>query len=113
MMSTAPPFPITREQAVRLQSYIQTHRQYAFSSLLPSVERNTTLRTLQAIQGKVIEAMDQKTPVLQLVFSGEEIAVLKSVVSELLLLYARQPEGAERIAALADLAALKNSLKGY
>jgi hypothetical protein len=27
MMSTAPPFLLTREQAVRLQGYLQTYRQ--------------------------------------------------------------------------------------
>jgi hypothetical protein len=113
MMSTAPPFPITRQQAARLQAYIQTHRQYAFSSLLPSVARNTTLRVLQAIQGKVIEAMDQQTPIVHVLFSREERAVLQSVVSELLLYYAKQPERAERIAALNDLAALKQSLMRY
>ncbi len=110
MMSTAPPFPMNREQATRLQSYIQMYRQYAFSTLMPSVERNTTLRTLQVIQGKVIEAMDQNTPVLQVLFTREERVVLKAVASELLQLSARQPESKERLETLGDLAALKQSL---
>jgi hypothetical protein len=110
MMSTAPLFPMNREQATRLQSYIQMYRQYAFSTLMPSVERNTTLRTLQVIQGKVIEAMDQNTPVLQVLFTREERVVLKAVASELLQLSARQPESKERLETLGDLAALKQSL---
>jgi Trp operon repressor len=110
MMSTVPPFPMNREQATRLQSYIQTYRQYAFSAMMPSVERNTTLRILQVIQGKVIEAMDQKMPVLQVLLTREERVVLKSVASELLQLSARQPESEERLETLGDLAALKRSL---
>lgn len=113
MMSTAPPLSLTREQASRLQVYVQTYRRYAFASLLPSVDRNTTLRTLQAMQGKLIGVMDQKTALLQLVLTTEEMTTLKTIITELLSLYAREPGSTERIAVLADLAALKASLKGY
>lgn len=113
MISTAPPLSLTRDQASRLQAYIQTYRRYAFASLAPSTGRNTTLRILQAMQGKLVEAMDQKTELLQLALTAEEMNTLKTVSSELLLLYAKQPESAERIATLGDLAALKNSLKVY
>lgn len=113
MMSTAPPLLLTLDQAGRLQGYIQAYRHYAFTFLAPSTGRNNTLRILQAIQGKLIEAMDQKIVVLQLVLTTEEMATLKTVVTELLALYAKQPESAERLATLADLAALKSSLKGW
>lgn len=112
-MSTAPPFLLTREQSLRLQTYVQTYRQYALVSLLPSTERNTTLRVLQAVQGKLIEATDQKTTSLRLILTREEMMMLKATVTALLTLYARQPESAERIAILGDLAALKVSLKKY
>lgn len=46
MMSTAPPLLLSRNQAGRLQGYIQTYRHYAFASLVPSAGRNNTLRTL-------------------------------------------------------------------
>lgn len=113
MMSTAPPFILTREQAVRLQGYIQTYRHYALSLLLPSTERNVMLRGLQALQGKLIEALDQKAEPLRLILSGEEMMVLKTTVNGLLTLYGGQPESAERTATLGDLASLKISLKGY
>lgn len=48
----------------------------------------------------------------QLVLTVEEMATLKAVMTELLALSARQPESAERIATLGDLAALRNSLNG-
>lgn len=113
MMSTAPPFIVTLEQATRLGAYIQTYRQRAFASILPSVERNSTLRTLQTLQGKLIEAMDKKTVPVQLLVSKEESVALKSVVQELLIVYARQAESNERNTTLADLVGLKNSLRSY
>ncbi len=113
MMGTAPPLQLTRDQASRLQAYLQAYRRYAFASLMPSVERNTILRILQAMQGKLIEVMDQKAALLQLVLTREEMTTLKTIITELLALYARQPESAERIATLGDLAALKISLKGF
>lgn len=112
MMSTAPPLLLSRSQAGHLQGYIQTYRHYAFASITPSTGRNNTLRILQAVQGKFIEAMDQQTAVLQLILTVEEIATLRTVIMELLALYAKRPESAERIATLGDLAALRNSLKG-
>ena len=112
MMSTAPQLVLTREQANRLQAYLQTYRRYAFASLIPSVDRNTTLRILQAVQGKLIDVIDQKTALLQLVLTTEEMTTMKTVVTELLLLYAKEPASAERNATLTDLAALKGSLKG-
>ncbi len=112
MMSTAPPLLLPRNQACRLQIYLQTYRRYAFASLVPSTGRNQTLRVLQALQGKLIEAMDQQADVLQLVLTTEELATLKTVIMELLTLSAKQPESAERVATLGDLATLRSSLKG-
>ncbi len=113
MMSTAPPFPLRREQAKRLHIYIQTYRQYALTSLLPSPGRNTTLRVLQTMQGKLIDVLDQQTDVLPLVLSQEEMMTLKATVTELLTLCAKRPESVERTATLNDLAALKLSLTRY
>jgi hypothetical protein len=113
MMSTAPPLLLTREQASRLQAHLQTYRRYAFASLAPSIDRNTTLRMLQTMQGKLIDVMDQKTAFLQLVLTTEEMVTLKTIITELLSLYAKEPVSAKRSAILADLAALKADLKGY
>lgn len=113
MMSTAPPFIVTRDQAVRLHGYVQTYRQYALTKLLPSTERNVVLRGLQALQGKLISALDQQTTPLRLVLDRKEGAILKATVNGLLTLYGGQPESAERTATINDLAALKISLKGY
>ncbi len=116
-MGTAPPpFLLSHDQAQRLHTYIQAYRTYALTSLLPSPERNTALRVLQGLQSKLIEVLDHATipsyP-LSLSFAREEAMMVKLAATELIALYSRQPEGAERIATLSDLAALKLSLKQY
>lgn len=110
-MRTAPPFTLDREQARRLQGYVQTYRRYAFASLLPGTERNTTLRILQAMQGKLIDVMDQRTALLTYVLTVEEMKTLKTIITELFLLYAKEPASEQRNAVLADLAALKARLR--
>jgi hypothetical protein len=63
--------------------------------------------------GKLIEAIDQQTPTVQLVLSREELTALQTMVAELLYMYSRQPESTDWLAALADLASLKSYLKRY
>lgn len=113
MMSTAPPLSLTQAQASRLQAYLQMYRRYAFTSLMPSIERNNTLRILQAMQGKLIDGMNQKGTLLYFLLTPEEMSILKAIIAELLLLSAREPASAERNATLTDLAALKGTLKRY
>ena len=112
MINTAPSLTLTREQATRLQAYLQTYRCYAFAALLPSIDRNNILRLLQAMQGRLIDVIDQKTTLFRLVLTLEEMTALKTITAELLLLYAQGPINDQRSAILADLAALKVSLKG-
>lgn len=113
MTTTAPTFALTREQASRLQGYLQEYRRYAFASLASSVERNTTLRFLQIIQSKLIDILDHKTALSGLILAAEDVAILRTITAELLLLYAREPASAGRNATLTDLAALKGYLKGF
>ncbi len=112
MRSTAPPLSLTREQASRLQAYLQTYRHYAFVSIVPSQKRNTTLRILQGIQGKLIAVIDQKTTRLSLVLTVEEMTTLRTVIEELRLLHLQEKASAERDAILLDLGALRETLWG-
>lgn len=109
MMSTAPPFFLTHDQAAGLQSYIQVYRQHVFSTVLPTTERNNMLRLTQAIQGKLVQLQSLRAETLHLVLTQEEKTALKAVIAELLSLYASQPNSKERIEVLADLALLKRS----
>lgn len=113
MVSTGSPLSLERKRAGRLQAYVRIYRQYIFAALLPSVERNSMLRLLQTMQGKLISALDQQTDTLQLVLAPEEMVVLQKVVAELLRLYAKQPDNGNRLAIVTDLADIKESLQGY
>lgn len=110
-MKTASPMTLTHDQACRLQQYMQTYRRYAFASLLPSTDRNATLRVLQAVQGKLIASIDQKAAVLTCVLAAEEMRIVKAMATDLLRLYAKAPVSDQRGAILADLALLKASLR--
>lgn len=112
MMTTAPPVSLNHDQASRFQAYLQIYRRYIFAHLAPSVERNTILRILQAVQGKLIALMDQQIPLLTLVLTTEELTTLKTIIADLLLLYTREQVSEDRNNIMADLARLKTFLTG-
>jgi hypothetical protein len=113
MMATAPPFFLNHAQAARLQAYMKIYRQHAFDTRLPTTERNNLLRLTQSVQGKLIQLQSLRDESLPLVLTQEEKTALKTVITELLNLYAQQPSSKERIKTLGDLAALKQSLNGF
>src|SRR5581483_10058963 len=84
MMSTAPPFFLTHDQAARLQAYIKTYRQHAFDTMLPTTERNSLLRLTQSVQGKLGQLQSLRDESLPLVLTQEEKTALKAVITELL-----------------------------
>jgi hypothetical protein len=55
--------------------------------------------------------MDQKTALFTCTLTREEMTTLKTMTTELLLLYAKEPASDQRNAVLADLAALKARLR--
>lgn len=91
MRECAFPLTLTREQARRLQGYVQTYRRYALAALLPCTDRNALLRVLQGMQGRLLEAMDQPVTLVQLPLSQEEMTSLRVMSNELLRLYAQEP----------------------
>lgn len=111
MKRSLPQLTLTRAQATRWHTCLQHYRCYAFTVLYPCPHRNSTLRILQALQGKLISVADQPMPLFQLLLTAEEILTLRSITIELLQIYARQPAGAQRNALLADVAALRTHLK--
>lgn len=110
-MSTAPALPMSREQAERLLRYIQEYRRSAFASIPPTQERNTTLRLLQALQGKLLALTDQESLQISLVLAKEEVSALQAMTKGLLLLYGEKPDGLERIRTMTDLGKLYAYLK--
>lgn len=104
---------ITRTQAQKLVVYIQSYRRLAWENSAPSAKRNATIRSLQAVQGKLLSAKDQQntTITILLLITSDELLAMNILVSDLLKLSASNPVASERNTALADLTGLKTSLE--
>lgn len=111
MMSTAPPLQISREQAERLLQYMQEYRRYALTSIPPTQERNTTLRLIQALQGRLLALVDQTSLLVHLFLTKEEAIALKAMAKESLLLYGKKPDSLERTRTITDVGGLYTHLK--
>lgn len=105
------PFALTKEQASRLLAYIQTYRRHVLTQLAPSTDRNAIQRYLQALQGKLIQEMDQRGAITQLALTHEEKGALQSMVADFLQVTKQEPATEQRDATLQDLSALKTALE--
>lgn len=110
-MSTAPPLLLSREQAERLRTYMQEYRRSALTNMPPTQERNTTLRLIQALQGKLLAQMDQKLPQVDLILAKEDVAALKAMTKSLLQLYGKKPDSFDRTMTVTDVGKLYTYLK--
>jgi len=111
MMSTAPPLLLNDEQIRRLLTYMQEYRRSALTSLPPTQERNTTLRVIQALQGKLLVLSEQQMLHIPLSLSREEATALKAMTKNLLLFYGEQTGSSDRTRTVADLGKLYVYLK--
>src|SRR5258708_26070180 len=106
MMSTAPPLLLNREQVERLLIYMQEYRRSALTNMPPTQERNTTLRLVQALQGKLLALVDQEQPQVHLLLTKEEATSLKAMAKSLLLLYGGKTDSSDRAMAVAGIGKL-------
>ncbi|HTK11083.1 MAG TPA: hypothetical protein VL485_28170 [Ktedonobacteraceae bacterium] len=111
MTSPAPPLQLGREQAERLLQYMQEYRRSALTSMPPTNERNTTLRQVQTLQGKLLVQLDRAQPQIQLVLGTEDVTALIVMIKSLLLLYAEKPDSLDRRTTVTDIGKLYAYLK--
>jgi hypothetical protein len=111
MISTAPPLLLNCEQAERLLLYMQEYRRSALTSLSPTQERNTTLRQVQALQGKLLVLSDQDRLQVPLPLTREDATALKAMAKGLLLLYGKKMDSPDRTITVADVGKLYAYLK--
>jgi hypothetical protein len=112
-MMNMPPLSLTQERATRLLAYVQMYRRLALTQIAPSTERNAIQRQLQALQGKLMhrEEREQQETIYHLSVTSEDIAALKTMVADLLVLTTREPATVQRDITLVDLASLKGTLE--
>jgi hypothetical protein len=101
---------LNREQAERLLIYMQQYRRSVLSTMPPTQERNTTLRLVQALQGKLLGIFDREQQVY-LPLTKEEVNALKSMAKNLLLLYGEKPDSLDRTMMVTDIGKLYAYLK--
>lgn len=106
-MISVPSLLLTQGQATCLLAYIQTYRRHVLTQIAPSRDRNTIQRSLQALQGKFIQEIDQRSAIVQLALSSEERGALRTMLADFLQVRAQEPATNQRDATLRDLATLK------
>jgi hypothetical protein len=110
-MSTAASLLLSRAQAERLLLYMQEYRRSALTSMPPTHERNTMLRLVQALQGKLLALLDQEQPQIQFALDKEDVTALQAMTKSLLLLYGEKPDSLDRTMAVTDIGKLYTYLK--
>ncbi len=111
MMKTAPSLFLTREQAGRLMEYMQEYRGDALMTLPPTGERNTTLRLVQALQGKLLSLYEQEGALLSLALEREEVVAFRTMLRSLLMRYGEEPMSVQRTRIITDLGNLYAQVK--
>ncbi|EFH82569.1 hypothetical protein [Ktedonobacter racemifer] len=106
MTGSPPPFQLGREQAERLLQYMQDYRRSALASMPPTHERNTTLRLVQALQGRLLAQLDHEQAQIQLALDTEEVTALIAMTNSLLVLYGEKLDAVDRAKKITDLGTL-------
>ena len=105
-METAPMLHLNSQQLAQLIGYCAAYRSYLWQHVLPTPERNQTVRGLQGLQGRLEKAQEQAT-VLALPLCPEEKTALTQLFRGMTQYYAAAPSSEERTRALGDLASLR------
>jgi hypothetical protein len=90
---------------------MQEYRRSALTSMPPTHERNTMLRLVQALQGKLLALLDQEQPQIQLALDTEGVTALLAMIKSLLLLYGEKPDSLDRTMTVTDIGKLYAHLK--
>ena len=111
MMDAGYTLTLSQSQVEQLAQACAAYRSYAWQMLVPTQERNQTMREAQALQGRLAElrALDAEQCVLRL--SGEQRQALRVVLTTLIQVYGAEPAIPERIQGLGALAALRAALE--
>src|SRR5215469_9281712 len=105
MSSTVSLLRLTRLQVGQLTTHCTTYRSYLWRSLIPTPQRNQTLRAIQALQGRLEKVKEQTQADITL--TAEEKSTIKQLLSGMTQLYGAAPPSDQRSQQLAELATLR------
>jgi hypothetical protein len=103
MKQTDPVLHISQQQAALLIDYCKSYRAYLWQQVIPTTERNTTLRAIQEVQSRLVEKQEEQATVFQL--TPVELASLKQLCTDLLHYYGHStlPDKTKKLQELAGL----------
>lgn len=105
MMGTVPVLRLSRDQFAQLTAHLSAYRSYLWQSIMPTPERNQTIRSIQAMQGRLEQ--EQGKADIALCLTAEEASALKQLFSGLIQLYGTAPPSEQRMQTLAELTSLR------
>lgn len=108
MMQISPVLCLKRPQVQQLTAHLAAYRSYLWRAIMPTPERNQTIRFIQSMQGRLEQAQKQgQTQEIFLSLSAEERRALQQLLSELLQLYGSTPPCEQRTQTLGEVAGLR------
>lgn len=107
MIPNAPAFRSNRQQVAQLMAYLTAYRSYLWQCVIPTPERNQTIRSIQAMQGRLEREQEQGQAEIILTLTGEEGNTLKQVLRGLIHLHGTARPSEQRTQALRELASLR------
>ena len=102
---------VSQSQAEQLAGMCATYRAYAWGVLEPTAERNQTMRTVQAVQGRISQARAPGAATVQVVLCEEERQALRQMLSVLMRMHGKQIPSEQRNQVLGELAGLRMVLE--
>ena len=110
-MHTVPVLRLNACQVAQLIGYCTGYRSYLWQSVMPTPERNQTIRSIQALQAKLEKAQEQGQAEMSLCLTEEEKNTLKLLLNEVIRLYGNAPPSAQRMQQLTEVAGLRIQLE--
>lgn len=106
-MEATPLLRLNPQQLAQLLAHCVAYRAYLWQCVMPTPERNQTLRSIQALQGQLLAFQEQGQPERALPLSSEEAHLVKQLLSRLMQHYGNAPHSEQRTQALGELARLR------
>ena len=106
-MEAAPALRLNPQQLAQLLTHCVAYRAYLWQYIMPTPERNQTIRSIQALQGRLLAFQEQGQPEIALPLNSEETNLVKQLLSRLMQQYGNMPHSEQRTRMLGELASLR------
>jgi hypothetical protein len=105
MIHNVPVLRLNQQQLAQLMAHLTSYRSYLWQRVMPTVERNQTIYTIQTMQGRLEQKQGQTDSIFPV--SREEGRILQQVLSGLMQLHGTAPPSEQRLHLLGEIAGLR------